>query len=148
MEDCKPVITPMQTSCKLREDDDSKSTDLRQYRSMIGSLLYVTASRPNVMQAVRQVARFEAAPKESHVLAVKRIFRYLKGTEEFGLWYPKGKDLSLIAYTDVLEHNPNLHQFIPSLDSQILVNTFHHTLFHLGHIQKKGASSLDFKENY
>jgi hypothetical protein len=46
------------------------------------------------------VARFQAAPKESHVLAVKRIFRYLKGTQEFGLWYPKGKYLSLIAYTD------------------------------------------------
>jgi hypothetical protein len=45
------------------------------------------------------VARFQAAPKESHVLAVKRIFRYLKGTKEFGLWYPKGKYLSLIAYT-------------------------------------------------
>jgi hypothetical protein len=100
MEDCKPVITPMQTSCKLSKDDDSKSTDQRQYRSMIGSLLYVTTSRPDVMQAVGQVARFQAAPKESHVLAVKRIFRYLKGTEEFGLWYPKGKYLSLIAYTD------------------------------------------------
>jgi hypothetical protein len=72
----------------------------RKYRSMIGSLLYVTASRPDVMQAVRQVAQFQVAPKESHVLAVKRIFRYLKGKEEFGLWYPKGKDLSLIAYTD------------------------------------------------
>jgi hypothetical protein len=46
------------------------------------------------------VAQFQAAPKESHVLAVKRIFRYLKGTKEFGLWYPKGKYLSLIAYTD------------------------------------------------
>jgi hypothetical protein len=67
---------------------------------MIGSLLYVTTSRPDVMQAVGQVSRFQAAPKESHVLAVKRIFRYLKGTKEFGLWYPKGKDLSLIAYTD------------------------------------------------
>jgi hypothetical protein len=49
MEDCKPVITPMQTSCKLSKDDNSKSTDQRQYRSMIGSLLYVTTSRPNVM---------------------------------------------------------------------------------------------------
>jgi hypothetical protein len=56
MEDCKPVITPMQTSCKLSKDDDSKSTDQRQYRSMIGSLLYVTTSRPDVMQAVGQVA--------------------------------------------------------------------------------------------
>jgi hypothetical protein len=100
MEDCKPVITPMKTSCKLSKDDDSKSTDQRQYKSMIGSLLYVTTFRPDVMQAVGQVARFQAEPKESHVLAVKRIFKYLKGTKEFGLWYPKGKDLSLIAYTD------------------------------------------------
>jgi hypothetical protein len=52
MEDYKPVITPMQTSCKLSKDDDSKSTDQRQYRSMIGSLLYVTTSKPDVMQAV------------------------------------------------------------------------------------------------
>jgi hypothetical protein len=100
MEDCKPVITPMQTSCKLRKYDDSKSIYQRQYRSMIGSLLYVTTSRPYVTQVVGQVARFQATPKESHVLAVKRIFRYLKGTKESGLWYPKGKYLSVIAYTD------------------------------------------------
>jgi hypothetical protein len=56
MEDCKPVITPMQTSCNLRKGDDSKSTDERQYRSMIGNLLYVTTTRPNVMHAVGQVA--------------------------------------------------------------------------------------------
>ena len=56
IEDFKPVITPMQTSCKLSKDDDSKSTDQRQYRSMIGSLLYVIASRPDVMQAVGHVA--------------------------------------------------------------------------------------------
>ena len=100
MEYFKPIITPMQTSCKLSKDDDSKSIDQRQYRSMIGSLLYVIVSRTYVMQAVGHVARFQEAPKESHVLAIKRIFRYLKGTEEFGLWYPKGKDLSLMAYTD------------------------------------------------
>jgi hypothetical protein len=67
---------------------------------MIGSLLYVTISRPNVMQEVGQVARFHEAPKKSHVLVVKSILRYLKGTKEFGLWYPKGKDLSLFSYTD------------------------------------------------
>jgi hypothetical protein len=80
MEDCKPVTTPMQTSCKLRKDDDSKFTDQRKYRSMIGSLLYVKTSRPDVMQEVGQVERFQAAPKESYVVAMKRIFRYLKGT--------------------------------------------------------------------
>ena len=68
---------------------------------MIGSLLYVTASRPDAMQAVGQVARFQAAPKENHIIAVKRIFRYLEGTMDFGLWYPKGNDLTLIAYSDV-----------------------------------------------
>jgi hypothetical protein len=85
MEDCKPVTTLMQTSCKLRKDDDSKYIDQRQYRSMIGSLLYVTASRPDVMQAVGKVTRFQVAPKEKHVVAVNGIFRYLKGTKEFGL---------------------------------------------------------------
>ena len=67
---------------------------------MIGSLLHVTTSRPDVMQEVGQVARFQAVPKETHVLTVKRIFRYLKGTTDFGLWYPKGNDLTLIAYTN------------------------------------------------
>jgi hypothetical protein len=100
MEDCKPIITPMQTNCKLRQDDDLKSTDQRKYRSMISSLLYLKASRPDVMKEVGQVAQFQVATKDSHVLAVKRIFRYLKGTKEFGLWYPKGKDLSLITYMD------------------------------------------------
>ena len=67
---------------------------------MISSLLYVTASRPDVMQAIGQVARFQAAPKETHIITVKRIFRYLKGTMDFGLWYPKGNELTLIAYLD------------------------------------------------
>jgi hypothetical protein len=80
MEDCKPVTTPMKTSCKLSKDDDSKSTYQRKYRSMIGILLYVTTSRPDVMQTVGQLAQFQETPKESHVLAVNRIFKYLKGT--------------------------------------------------------------------
>ena len=67
---------------------------------MIGSLLYVTTSRPDVMHAVGQVARFQAAPIEAHVVAVKRIFRYLQGTKEFGLWYPKGNRLDLAAFSD------------------------------------------------
>ena len=80
MEDCKLVTTSMQTSCKLIKDDDSKSTYQRKYRSMIGSLLYVTISRLDVMQIVGQVAQFQEAPKKSHVVVVNRIFRYLKGT--------------------------------------------------------------------
>jgi hypothetical protein len=101
MEDCKPVSTPMVTGCKLRKDDESKEADQRLYRSMIGILLYVTTSRPDVMQAVGHVARFQATPKETHVMEVKRIFRYLKGTTEFGLWYPKGNEMTMVTYTDV-----------------------------------------------
>ena len=67
---------------------------------MIGSLLYVTSSRPDVMQAFGQVEIFQAAPKESHIVVVKRILRYLKGTEEYGLWYPKGNNLIIQAFTD------------------------------------------------
>ena len=90
----------MITGCSLRKDDESKEVDQNLYRSTIGILQYVTASRPDVMQEVRRVARFQANPKEAHVLAIKRIFRYLKGTTEFGLWYPKGNELTLVAYTD------------------------------------------------
>ena len=80
MEYCKPILTPMVTGSKLSIDDSSKDVDQRLYRSMIGSLLHVTTSQPDVMQAVRQVARLQAAPKESHIIVFKRILRYLKGT--------------------------------------------------------------------
>ena len=101
LEDCKPVSTPMIVGCKLSKEDDSKDFDQRTYRSMIGSLLYVTTSRPDVKQAVGMVARFQSTPKETCVLAVKRIFRYLKGTMNLGLWYPSKKSFSLRAYSDV-----------------------------------------------
>ena len=88
-EDCKHVSTPMITGCKLCADDGSANVDQRLYRSMIGILLYLTASRPNIMLAVGLVARYQAAPKQNHLLAIKRIFRYLQGTSHYGLWYPK-----------------------------------------------------------
>ena len=91
----------MTTGCNLSKDDKSKEVDQKLYRSMIGSLLYVKTSRPDAMQGVGLVARFQANPKEAHALAIKRIFRYLKGTTKFELWYPKGNELTLVAYTDV-----------------------------------------------
>ena len=66
MEDCKPISTPMITGRKLSKDDESKEVDQRLYRSIIGSLLYVTTSRPDAMQEVGEVARFQATPKEAH----------------------------------------------------------------------------------
>jgi hypothetical protein len=100
LEHCKPVSTPMVIGCKLRKDDESKEVDQRIYRSMIGSLLYVTTSRPYVMKAIRHVARSQARMKETHVLEMKRIFKYLKGTTNFGLRYLKGNELTMVSYTN------------------------------------------------
>lgn len=100
LEDCKPICTPVTVGCKLRKEYESKAADPKHYRSMIGSLLYVTTSRPDVKQAVGMVARFQAAPKESHVQAVKRIFRYLKETIDLGLWYLSKNSFTLKAYSD------------------------------------------------
>ena len=98
MEDCKPVSTPMITGCKLSKDDESQEAYHTMYRSMSGNLLYVTTSRPNVMQDVGLVARFQSTPKESHVHEIKIIFTYLKGTLDYGLWYRKGEYFTLKVY--------------------------------------------------
>ena len=67
---------------------------------MLGSLLYITASRPNIMHDVGMVGRFQFAPKQSHLVTVKRIFKYLKGTMTYGLQYPRNQNFQLIAYSD------------------------------------------------
>ena len=95
------VSATMTTSCKLSKDDESLSIEPIQYISMIGSLLYLTSSRPDIMQAVRMVAIFQSTTKEPHVVVVNRIFRHLKGTTKFGLWYQKMQNFDLIAYSDV-----------------------------------------------
>jgi FtsZ-interacting cell division protein YlmF len=100
MEDSTPMSTPMVTGCKLSKDDDSPDVDQISYRSMIGSLLYITTSRPDIMHDVGMVGRYQAAPKHSHLLAVKRIFRYLKGTMNYGLWYPSNHNFQLSVYSD------------------------------------------------
>ncbi|CAM8927908.1 unnamed protein product [Rhodiola kirilowii] len=96
----KHVNTPSSPNESLVKDDGSPKTDATIYRGMIGSLLYLTASRPDIMFSVCQCARFQAEPRESHVKAVKRILRYLKGTEKLVLWYPRVKSLSLEGFTD------------------------------------------------
>jgi len=84
----KTSSTPMSTSVKLSIDDEGKIVSDKLYRGMIGSLLYLTASRPDIAFSVGVCARFQSAPKECHMSAVKRVFLYLKGTSHFGLWYP------------------------------------------------------------
>nr|CAE04887.3 OSJNBa0042I15.9 [Oryza sativa Japonica Group] len=100
MEDAKPIKTPMPTNGHLDLDDNGKCVDQKVYRSMIGSLLYLCASRPDIMLSVCMCARFQAEPKECHLIAVKRIQRYLVHTPNLGLWYPKGCDFELLGYSD------------------------------------------------
>eukprot|EP00253_Pinus_taeda_P034719 PITA_34719 len=86
--------------CSLSSNDESVAVHQPTYRPMIGNLLYLTGTRPNIMHAEGIVGRFQENPKESHLQAVKIIFKYLQGTQDFGLWYPRDTDLSLHAYTD------------------------------------------------
>jgi hypothetical protein len=87
MKDAKPIKTPMETNGHLYLDIGGKSVDQKVYRSMIGSLLYLCASRLDIMLSICMCARFQADPKEVHLRAVKRILRYLVYTPKFGLWY-------------------------------------------------------------
>jgi hypothetical protein len=92
--------TPMSTTTSLDKDDSGKSINQKLYRGMIGSLLYITASRPDIMFSVCLCARYQSNPKESHLKAVKRIFRYLNHTHDFGLFYPKSSTFDLVTYSD------------------------------------------------
>jgi hypothetical protein len=100
MEDAKPIKTPMTTNGHLDLDEGGKPVDLKLYRSMIGSLLYLTASTTDIMFSVCMCARFQAAPKEYHLTVVKRIMRYLKYSPNIGLWYPKGAQFELVGFSD------------------------------------------------
>ncbi|GJV77777.1 copia protein [Tanacetum coccineum] len=92
--------TMFNLSMEEEKDEECESVDSTKYRGMIGSLLYLTASRPDIMFSVCLCARFQEAPKTSHLEAVKRIFRYIKGTTHLGLWYPKGTDIETVVYAD------------------------------------------------
>ncbi|GKD33409.1 hypothetical protein Tco_1248918 [Tanacetum coccineum] len=90
----------MSSETKLTRDEDGDSVDDIKYRGMIGSLLYLMPSRPDIMFNVCLCAHFQEVPKTSHLKAVKRIFRYIKGTTHLGLWYPKGTGVQTIVYVD------------------------------------------------
>nr|GEU62990.1 reverse transcriptase domain-containing protein [Tanacetum cinerariifolium] len=100
LEDSKSIKTPMASETKLTRDEDDEPIDDTKYRGMIGSLIYLMTSRPDIMFSVCLCARFQEAPKTSHLEAVKRIFRYIKGTSHLGLWYPKGMGVETIVYAD------------------------------------------------
>ncbi|GJZ59196.1 putative ribonuclease H-like domain-containing protein [Tanacetum coccineum] len=96
----KTASIPIETQKPLVKDEEASDVDVHLYRSMIGSLMYLTASRPDIMFAVCACSRFQVTPKTSHLSAVKRIFRYLKGKPKLGLWYPRVSSFDLEAYSD------------------------------------------------
>jgi hypothetical protein len=100
MEDSKAMTMPMSTTTALDEDEEGEHVDHREYQSMIGSLLYLTATRPDIQFSVCLCARFQASPRTSHRQAVKRIFRYLRHTPDFGLWYSASSSLALHGFSD------------------------------------------------
>ncbi|GKA27925.1 hypothetical protein Tco_0714093 [Tanacetum coccineum] len=100
MESSDPVDTPMVEKSKLYEDPQGKAFDPTHYRGMVGTLMYLTASRPDLTFVVYMCTRYQAKPTEKHLHAVKRIFKYLRGTVNRGLWYPKDSSIALTAYAD------------------------------------------------
>ncbi|XP_050915544.1 secreted RxLR effector protein 161-like [Lathyrus oleraceus] len=100
MVDAKSIDTPMVTNGNLERNENGKNVEVKKYRGMIGSLLYLTAFRSDIMFSVCICVRYQSTPKESHLKVVKRIFRYLHGTLNYGFWYSKGSDCSLVSYTD------------------------------------------------
>nr|GEW68014.1 hypothetical protein [Tanacetum cinerariifolium] len=96
----KTASTPIETNKALLKDEEVDDVDVHLYISMIGSLMYLTASRPDIMFVVCACARFQVTPKVSHLHAVKRIFRYLKGQPKLGLWYPRDSPFNLEAFSD------------------------------------------------
>ena len=100
MNGAKASKTPMCTTIKLDKDENSNNIDEKKYRGMISSLLYLTASRPDIMFAVCMCARFQSYPKESYLNVVKRILKYLIGTSHLGLWYPRIALFDHISYSD------------------------------------------------
>nr|GFA00721.1 hypothetical protein [Tanacetum cinerariifolium] len=96
----KTASTPMETQNPLLKDEGGEEVDVYMYRSMIGSLMYLTSLRPDIMFAVCACARYQVNPKVSHLHAVKMIFRNLKGQPKIGLWYLKDSLFDLVAYTD------------------------------------------------
>ncbi|GKE54716.1 hypothetical protein Tco_1489872, partial [Tanacetum coccineum] len=100
IESSNPVDTPMVEKSKLDEDTQGKAVDRTHYRGMVGTLMYLTASRPDLTFVVCMCARYQAKHIEKYLHAIKRIFKYLRETVNKGLWYPKDSSIALTAYAD------------------------------------------------
>lgn len=100
MKNCNSVSTPMETGLKLVRNCKERNVDITLYKQIVGSLMYLTATRPDIMHAVSLISRYMEHPCEMHLAAAKRIFRYLRGTIEYGLFNKKGEKSNLFGFTD------------------------------------------------
>ena len=100
LQNCKPISTPMSTSISLSPDLEGEYVDQTTYRFMIGSLMYLTASRPDIMHATCVCATYQSSPRVSHLTAVKENFRYLKHQPKLSIWYPANSNIDLVGYSD------------------------------------------------
>nr|GEV21803.1 ribonuclease H-like domain-containing protein [Tanacetum cinerariifolium] len=119
----KSTTTPIDTKMPLLKDSDGEDVDVRTYRSMIGSLMYLTSSRPNIMFAVCACAQSQVTLKVSYLNAVKRIFRYLKGKPYLGLWYPKDLPFDLVAYSDSDYAGCSLRNMVIKMSDALSITT-------------------------
>ena len=101
MDGVKSSKTPMSTTTKLNKDENGKPIDEHRFRGMIRFLLYLTTSRPDIMFVTCLCARFQSSPRESHLNAINKIFKYLSGSLHLGLWYPMSSSFDLISFFDV-----------------------------------------------
>ena len=99
MDGVKSSKTPMSSTTKLNKDKNGKPVDEKRFRDMIRSLLYLAASRLDIIFATCLCAHFQSSPKESHLNTIKRIFKYLSGSLYLGLWYPRNSSFDLISYS-------------------------------------------------
>jgi len=100
MKDCNPVSTLTEFGLKLNKNHEGKKVDNTFYKQIVGNLMYLTATRPNIMYYMSLISRYMKNPTEMHLLAAKRILRYLQETRDFGLFYKKGEKLKLFGFSD------------------------------------------------
>lgn len=101
MADCNPVRNPIVPGTKLTKEGVGEEVDGTLYKQLVGCLMYITVTRPDMMYVVRLLSRFMAKPREDHMLAAKRVLRYLKGTLDLGVSYERGSELGVRAYIPV-----------------------------------------------
>ena len=100
MKDCNPISTPTKFNLKLNKDHEGKKMDNTLYKLIVGSLVYLNVTRPDIMYSLSVISRYMESPIEMHLLAAKRIFHYLQGTKDFELFYKEGKRLYLFKFTN------------------------------------------------